>query len=127
MDLLALHVYHLDDGPEADAVIDLLSKAGVGSEWQIERPSDDNNAILLPIELHSGGDETWQGRKRKLKTAVNRLRKLHPDSISDIRGMQLSTAMRIHMNEFYLPLPSDFVRECGRLGLEICILNEAVP
>ena len=26
-------------------------------------------------------------------------------------------------SEYYLPLPEDFVRECGRLGLEICIFN----
>ncbi len=127
MNLLALHVYNLDDGPETEAVIALLTEAGVGSEWQIERPNEATNAIFLPIEFHDGGAQSWQVRQKKLELAVTRLRKLRPDPIGAIRGMQLSTAMRIHTREFYLPLPANFVRECGRLGLEICILNEAWP
>ena len=126
MNLLALHVYHLDDGPAADAVIALLAEAGVGPEWQIERPNGDGNDITLPIELDGGGKESWQVRQEKLELAVARLRKLRPDPIHAIRAMQLCTAMRIHTTEFYLPLPASFVKECGRLGLEICILNEAV-
>jgi hypothetical protein len=124
MNLLALHVYHLDDGPEADAVIALLTEAGIGPEWHIERPNE-ANAILLPIELQDRVDESWQVRQRKLELAVARLCMLRPEPLGAIRQMQLSTAMRIHTREFYLPLPANFVRECGRLGLEICILNEA--
>ena len=123
MNLLALHVYHLDDGPDADDVIALLAEAGVGSDWRIERPNGDSNAVLLPIELDNGVTESWRVRQTKLEIAVARLRELRPGPISAIRGMQLKTAMRIHTREFYLPLPGDFVRECGRLGLEICILN----
>jgi hypothetical protein len=126
MNLLSLHVYHLDDGPDADAVIALLTQAGVGPEWQIERPDGKSNDISLPIELEDGDIKAWQVRQKKLEIAIARLRKLSPDPFDAIRGMQLRTAMRIHTREFYLPLPGNFVRECGRLGLEICILNEAV-
>lgn len=126
MDLLALHVYHLDDGPLADDVIALLTEAGIGPEWRIERPNGDSNDILLPIELADGNKKLWEVRQEKLEVAVARLRKLRHDPIDTIRGMQLRTAMRIHTREFYLPLPADFVIECGRLGLEICVLNEAV-
>lgn len=126
MDLLALHVYHLDDGPEADAVIGLLTEAGVGSDWRIEGPDeDDSNGIIVPVEWN-GDTKSWQVRQGKLEIAVELLRKLRPGPLDTIRGMQLRTAMRIHTREFYLPLPASFVRECGRLGLEICILNEAV-
>ena|SRR5215203_3853185 len=107
MNLLALHVYHLDDGPEADDVIALLAEAGVGSEWQIERPNEDTNAIFLPIDLDNGGGELWQVRQKKLAIAVARLRKLRPNRIEAIREMQLSTAMRIHTRSFTYrcPLP----------------------
>lgn len=123
MELLALHVYHLDEGPETDAVVALLVEAGVGLDWVIERPNDDSNAILLPIEMDGGNKESWQVRNEKLELAVARLRNLWADPINAIREMQLRTAMRIHTTEFYLPLPAGFVSECGRLGLEICILN----
>src|SRR5262245_12414454 len=124
MNLLALHVYHLDDGPEADAVIALLTQAGVSSEWAIERPTEETNGIFVPVELNGGGPEAWQVRQQKLEKAVVLLSKLKPVPIGDIRASGLQTAMRIHTREFYLPLPANFVKECGRLGLEICILNE---
>jgi hypothetical protein len=126
MNLLCLHVYHLDDGPDADAVIAFLTQAGVGPDWHIERPDGESNGISLPIELDDGETESWRVRQKKLEIAVGRLCKLRSDPINAIREMQLRTAMRIHTREFYLPLPSNFVRECGRLGLEICVLNEAV-
>ena len=60
---------------------------------------------------------------RKLAAALELLRSISPDTLDKIRDLRLDTAMRIHTPEFYLPLPSEFVRECGRLGLDICILN----
>jgi hypothetical protein len=126
MNLLALHVYHLDDGPDTDAVIALLAEAGVGPEWQIQRPTEETNAILLPVDLDGAGRKLWQVRQQKLEKAVALLSMLQPAPIDDIRASHLSTAMRIHTTEFYLPLPANFVKECSRLGLEICILNEAV-
>ncbi len=126
MNLLALHIYHLDDDEEADAVIALLTDAGVELDWKIERPNEDTNAILLPITLDDDGTEPYQIRLKKLEIAVARLRNLRPEPISAIRELDLDTAMRIHTSEDYLPLDSDFVRECGRLGLEICVFNEGV-
>jgi hypothetical protein len=125
MNLLALHIYHLDDGPEADAVVALLTEAGVTKDWPIERPNEEANDVSLPIELDDKGVESHQLRQAKFEMAVDRLSRLRPEPISQISKMRLSIAMRIHTKEFYLPIPADFVRECGRLGLEICILYEA--
>ena len=114
MNELAFHVYHLDDGPEADAVIAFLTDAGIGSKWRIERPTDETNSILIPIELESNSAHCPPFDPPNLEKAVAFLRTLRPEPLAAIRAMQLSTAMRFHTRGFLLQLPTDFVNECGR-------------
>jgi hypothetical protein len=121
---LSLHVYHLDEGPEADEVVALLTEAGVSAA--IDRPTAESNAILVPVILDPTGLEEWQVRQAKLVAGIELLRRLRPEPLKAARALGLATAARIHTPEFYLPLPAEFVRECGRLGLEICVLNESV-
>lgn len=121
---LSLHIYHLDEGPEADEVVALLTRAGVVSD--IERPTLESNAIFVPVACDATGREEWQVRQAKLAAGTELLRRLRPGPLEAVRGLGLRTAARIHTPEFYLPLPAEFVRECGRLGLEICVFNESV-
>ncbi len=123
MELLALHIYHLDDGDETDKIIELLKSSGVGSGWTIERPSEDTNAIFVPIEIDIGTMESFEIRQRKIIKSLSLLTELNKDGINRIKGFNLNVAMRIHTSEFYLPLPGEFVTACGQLGLEICIFN----
>lgn len=123
MELLALHIYHLDDGEESDKIIKLLKSTGIEKKWNIEPPSEETNAIFIPVELNAKNLESWKMRDKKLSRSLSLLSKLDKDVIDNIKSSGLSTAMRIHTDEFYLPLPGNFVAECGRLGLEICVFN----
>lgn len=124
MTQLALHVYHLDDDSFADHVVHCLKEAGVARDWKIERPTDATNAILLPVDPDEDDSDSWEDRNRKIEIAVDYLRRMRPEPLDVIRESGLRIAMRVHTREAYLPLPVEFVRECGRLGLQICILNE---
>ena len=117
---IALHIYHLDDNEEAEEIIQLLNQAGIGERWLIERPTEETNAIFVRVNVAESNDEEWKIRQRKFKKAVELLGDLDEETIHKIKG---SVAMRIHTPEFYLPIPAKFVWECGRLGLEICILH----
>jgi hypothetical protein len=123
MDLLALHIHPLDDNEEADEIIALLTQAGLSSDWTIEKPTEATNALFVPVEIQSGALADWEIRQQKLEKALVLLRALQPATIAAIQECGLDVAMRIHTEEFYLPLPVAFVRECARLGLEICIFN----
>src|SRR5262249_21513288 len=112
-----------DDGPESDAVISLLKDAGVGDDWTIQPPNGDTNAIFIPIPAETGKLESSAAMADPFKKAQQLLQALERPPIDSIKALSLSVAMRIVTSEFYLPLPEDFVRECGRLGLEICIFN----
>lgn len=122
-DSLSLHIYHLDEGAEADSVIELLEAAGIGNEWSIQRPTEASNAILVPILFEDVSLDEYALRMRRMRRSMDLLKALSKPNLDTIKGFGLSVAMRIHTSEYYLPLPEDFVRECGRLGLEICIFN----
>jgi hypothetical protein len=127
MDLLALHMYHLDDDDEADQIIQLLKRNGLESQWRIERPNENTNAIFIPVLLDDGAlTETWQIRQAKFNKALGLLLALNQETINAIKNLGLRVALRIHTDEFYLPIPSDLVTACGNLGLEICILSKVV-
>ncbi len=123
MDSLALHIYHLDEGEEADRVIQLLKPFGIGDKWPVERPTEQTNAIFVPVEIRDIATEVWEIRQQKLNKSLALLRALDRKTVDAIRALDLSVAMRVHTTEFFLPLESEFVSECGRLGLEICIYN----
>ena len=125
MELLALHVCPLDDDSEADQVVQLLTKDGIPDTWRVERPTEATNGLFVPVELDLLPKEDWQIRQQKLAKSRKLLDKLKVETVRAIRAMGLGIAMRIHTQEFYLPLPWEFVSACGRLELEICIFNDS--
>lgn len=123
MELLGIHIHPLDDNEEADEIIDLLRRGGVSEEWVILRPDGESNSIFIPVEIVLGQLSEAHVRQAKLAKALGLLRALQPVTIGDVRSFGLEVAMRIHTRESYLPLPAEFVHECGRLGLDICVQN----
>jgi len=127
MEVLALHIRHLDDGPEANDVLQALRAAGLSDEWRIERPSEATNALWAHVEVEESGEEGWRCREAKLDKAVQLLGALDPGALRALcQRTELGLAMRIHSAENFIPLSAAFVQECGRLGLEILVVNEAV-
>lgn len=122
-DSLSLHAYHLDDDSEADVVIELLEAAGIGNEWSIQRPTEATNSILVPVLLDNASLDQRALEFRRLRRSLDLLKVMSKPNIDTIKSFGLSIAMRLHTSEFYLSLPEDFVHECGRLGLQICICN----
>ncbi len=126
MELLALHIYHLDEGEEADRVVQILREGGLGPDWRIERPTEATNAIFVPAEVENEPGEGWQIREQKLARALVLLRALGRKAIEAIRALDLQVAMRIVTADWVLPLSAEFVAECARLDLGIFIVNTRV-
>ncbi len=114
--LLALHIYPLDNDEECDKIIEILKK-DIGDVWTIEKPTSETNAIFMPIK--SKRDD-----QKKLLDTTKLLKHLNKKTIDSIKNYDLSISLRIHYNGLYLSLPDFLIKECGRLGIEINILNE---
>lgn len=123
MEFLGLHIHHLDDGEEADKIIQMLRLSGVDGRWSIKRPTDETNSIIIPVNISNTFAEDWRTRQQKINESIKLLQVLNKKTIDIIKELGLNVAMRVHTKETYIPFSEEFVKECGRLGLEICVLN----
>jgi len=122
MEFLGLHISPLDEGEECDRVISLLRR-DVTNSWTIEKPTEKTNAIFVPIKIKNRNYEPGELCERKLKKSLKLLKSIKKTTINSIKKFDLDVAMRIHTEEFYLSLSWEFVKECGRLNLEIDVMN----
>lgn len=117
INLLALHIYHLDNNEECEKIINLLKRDNIDKRWKVELPTEETNAIFVYIK-------SKKNDKEKFKDVLNLLRSLNERTIDSIKKHSLSVALRIHHDNFYLSLPDFLIKECGRLGIEINLLYE---
>ncbi len=122
MEFLGLHIFHLDIGEKCDNVINLLKK-DIGEIWEIKKPTEETNAIYVPINIKNIKCESGKLLEEKLKKSIKLLKSIRKTTIDKIKKFDLDVAMRVHTNKFYLSLSPEFVKECGRLGFEIDIMN----
>jgi hypothetical protein len=125
MTQIAIHIYPLDDNEEAEEIIQLLNQVGIGERWVVERPTEETNSILVRVNVAEASNQESKVREQKWERAIFLLGELDKETIHKIKGMDVDVAVRIHTPESYLPIPAEFVSECGRLSLEICIFNQA--
>jgi hypothetical protein len=116
---LSIHIYHLDDDEEADAIVNALESLGIGERWTIERPTDETNAIFVPV----GNDQQHDEDQGPYQAALELVRAMDRETVEAIKAMDLRVALRITTSDFYISLPESLVSACGILGLEICIFN----
>lgn len=123
MEFLALIIKPLDDNEEAEEIAPLLPGTGIGVEWEIQRPTEETNAIIIPVvENEQVPAEHWKREQQlrgHLDRAIELLRGLERSTVAEIQRLHLDVFIRIHIPETYLFLPPDFTEACGRLGLEL--------
>ena len=121
MEFLGLHIHHLDEGELADEIVVILKSTLTSESWVIERPTEETNAIFIPVDVDNTDKESYLICSQKSDRAVILLQQLTRETITAIRAMGLSVGMRIHSDEGLLPIPASFVAACGRLNLGIYI------
>ena len=121
MKFLGLHIHHLDEGDLADEIVEILKSKLTSENWVIERPTEETNAIFVPVDVGDTDKKSYLISSQKFDRAVILLQQLTTETITAIRATGLSVQMRIHSDEGLLPIPASFVAACGRLNLGIYI------
>lgn len=118
-----LQIHHLDDGEEADEIISIIEQKHLPNNWLIERPTEESNSVLIQYVQNETFNLEYVERDFLFNKAVELLMSIDVEQIEKIKVHQLGVILKIITNEFALPIPADLLGECGRLKIDIYVLN----
>ncbi len=116
-----IHISPLDDDNEFKKIKDKLKN--ISKNYRIEKPTDETNALIIPVEIKNKDYESWKLRDEKIKKMIKLLEKLDIKFIKYVKSIGLSANLKIYTDEFAIPLPLNLLKECSRLGIDIYIIN----
>ncbi|HVN16098.1 MAG TPA: hypothetical protein VMT73_10200 [Anaerolineales bacterium] len=118
-----LQIHHLDDGEEANEIIAVLKKKRMADSWMIQRPTEESNSVIVEYIGNEKIEPEYVKRNFLFDKATELLISMEREQIEKIKEYHLGVMLKIVTTEFALLIPSKLLGECGRLGVDIYVLN----
>ncbi|WKZ46865.1 MAG: hypothetical protein QY306_13695 [Anaerolineales bacterium] len=124
---IVLQIYHLDNNDEdLDQIVSILERKGLREGWEINKPTDETNSILVRYNRNQKLEPEYAERDFLFNNVAEFLMPFEKKQIDEVKTFQLGVMLKIVTEEFALPIPAKLLTECGRLGIDIYILYRSL-